>query len=77
MATRDGTVRNWFKEVHPEKPKPSLIFQLKETRLQWAKEKQPWTVDDLMEVIFGDESPICFGEGDDAGTLVWFRCTET
>jgi len=30
-----------------------------------------------MKVIFRDESPVCFGQGDDAGTLVWCRSNET
>ena len=30
-----------------------------------------------MKVIFRDESPICFGQGYDAGTLVWCRSNET
>ncbi|CAJ0960620.1 unnamed protein product [Ranitomeya imitator] len=46
------------------------------TRLQLAKEKQLWTVDDQMKVIFSDESQICIGQGYDAGTFVWCRSNE-
>uniref|UniRef100_A0A3B1JS01 Uncharacterized protein n=1 Tax=Astyanax mexicanus TaxID=7994 RepID=A0A3B1JS01_ASTMX len=29
-----------------------------------------------MKVIFSDESRICIGQGDDAGTFVWCRSSE-
>ena len=57
----------------PTKHKPSLIP--KKTRLQWAKEKHPWTVDDWMKLISSDK--ICTGQGGDAGTLVWCMSNET
>ena len=43
------------------------MLKRKKTRLQWAKEKQSWTVDDWVIVIFTDESSICIGQGDDVG----------
>uniref|UniRef100_A0A4W6BLW5 Transposase Tc1-like domain-containing protein n=1 Tax=Lates calcarifer TaxID=8187 RepID=A0A4W6BLW5_LATCA len=56
----DRTVRNRLKEMgftyRKAKRKPSLTPKQKKTRLQWAKEKQLWTVDDWMKVIFSDES---------------------
>uniref|UniRef100_A0A3B1JB81 Transposase Tc1-like domain-containing protein n=1 Tax=Astyanax mexicanus TaxID=7994 RepID=A0A3B1JB81_ASTMX len=70
----DRTVRNRLKEMgfqyRKAKRKPSLTPKHKRTRLQWAKERQSWTVDDWMKVIFSDESRICIGQGDDAGTFV-------
>uniref|UniRef100_A0A4W6BIB5 Transposase Tc1-like domain-containing protein n=1 Tax=Lates calcarifer TaxID=8187 RepID=A0A4W6BIB5_LATCA len=61
----DRTVRNRLKEMgftyRKAKRKPSLTPKQKKTRLQWAKEKQLWTVDDWMKVIFSDESRICIG----------------
>ncbi|CAJ0966607.1 unnamed protein product [Ranitomeya imitator] len=58
------------------KRKPSLTPKQKKTRLQWATEKQSWTVDDWMKVLFSDESRICIGRGADAGTFVWCRSNE-
>uniref|UniRef100_A0A3B1IG59 Transposase Tc1-like domain-containing protein n=1 Tax=Astyanax mexicanus TaxID=7994 RepID=A0A3B1IG59_ASTMX len=76
----DRTVRNRLKEMgfqyRKAKRKPSLTPKHKRTRLQWAKERQSWTVDDWMKVIFSDESRICIGQGDDAGTFVWCRSSE-
>ncbi|CAJ0964526.1 unnamed protein product [Ranitomeya imitator] len=76
----DRTVRNRLKEMgftyRKVKRKPSLTPKQKKTRLQWAKEKQSWTVDDWMKVLFSDESRICIGQGDDAGTFVWCRSNE-
>lgn len=73
----DRTVRNRLKEMgftyRKAKRKPSLTSKQKKTRFQWAKERQSWTVDDWMRVIFSDESRICIGQGDDAGTFVWCR----
>lgn len=51
--------------------KQALTPKQKRTRLHWAKEKHSWYVDDWMKVIFIDESQICIGQGDDAGTFVW------
>uniref|UniRef100_A0A3Q0RED3 Transposase Tc1-like domain-containing protein n=1 Tax=Amphilophus citrinellus TaxID=61819 RepID=A0A3Q0RED3_AMPCI len=49
------TVRNRLKEVgftyRKAKRKPSLTPKQTKTRLQWAKERQSWTVDDWMKVI--------------------------
>uniref|UniRef100_A0A8B9GVX2 Transposase Tc1-like domain-containing protein n=1 Tax=Astyanax mexicanus TaxID=7994 RepID=A0A8B9GVX2_ASTMX len=63
----DRTVRNRLKEMgfqyRKAKRKPSLTPKHKRTRLQWAKERQSWTVDDWMKVIFSDESRICIGQG--------------
>uniref|UniRef100_A0A3B1JWP7 Transposase Tc1-like domain-containing protein n=1 Tax=Astyanax mexicanus TaxID=7994 RepID=A0A3B1JWP7_ASTMX len=46
----DRTVRNRLKEMgfqyRKAKRKPSLTPKHKRTRLQWAKERQSWTVDD-------------------------------
>uniref|UniRef100_A0A3B5PSX5 Transposase Tc1-like domain-containing protein n=1 Tax=Xiphophorus maculatus TaxID=8083 RepID=A0A3B5PSX5_XIPMA len=71
----DRTVRNRLKEMgfqyRKAKRKPALTPKHKRTRLQWAKERQSWTVDDWMKVVFSDESRICIGQGDDAGTFVW------
>uniref|UniRef100_A0A3B1JCI9 Tc1-like transposase DDE domain-containing protein n=1 Tax=Astyanax mexicanus TaxID=7994 RepID=A0A3B1JCI9_ASTMX len=50
--------------------------RLKEMGFQYRKERQSWTVDDWMKVIFSDESRICIGQGDDAGTFVWCRSSE-
>ncbi|CAJ0951568.1 unnamed protein product [Ranitomeya imitator] len=76
----DRTVRNRLKEMEftyrKAKRKPSLTPKQKKTRLQWAKEKQWWTVDDWMNVVFSDESRICIGQGDDDGTFVWCRSNE-
>uniref|UniRef100_A0A3B3YRI5 Transposase Tc1-like domain-containing protein n=1 Tax=Poecilia mexicana TaxID=48701 RepID=A0A3B3YRI5_9TELE len=73
----DRTVRNRLKEMgfqyRKAKRKPALTPKHKRTRLQWAKERQSWTVDDWMKVVFSDESIICIGQGDDAGTFVWCR----
>uniref|UniRef100_A0A3Q2UHF8 Transposase Tc1-like domain-containing protein n=1 Tax=Fundulus heteroclitus TaxID=8078 RepID=A0A3Q2UHF8_FUNHE len=56
----DRTVRNRLKEMgftyRKAKRKPSLTPKQKKTRLQWAKEKQSWTVDEWMKVIFMDLS---------------------
>uniref|UniRef100_A0A3B5PUG8 Transposase Tc1-like domain-containing protein n=1 Tax=Xiphophorus maculatus TaxID=8083 RepID=A0A3B5PUG8_XIPMA len=69
----DRTVRNRLKEMgfqyRKAKRKPALTPKHKRTRLQWAKERQSWTVDDWMKVVFSDESRICIGQGDDAGTF--------
>uniref|UniRef100_A0A672Y5E8 Transposase Tc1-like domain-containing protein n=1 Tax=Sphaeramia orbicularis TaxID=375764 RepID=A0A672Y5E8_9TELE len=52
----DRTVRNRLKEMgytyRKTKRKPSLTPKQKKNRLQWAKEKQSWTVDDWRKVIF-------------------------
>uniref|UniRef100_A0A3B5QWB7 Tc1-like transposase DDE domain-containing protein n=1 Tax=Xiphophorus maculatus TaxID=8083 RepID=A0A3B5QWB7_XIPMA len=76
----DRTVRNRLKEMgfqyRKAKRKPALTPKHKRTRLQWAKERQSWTVDDWMKVVFSDESRICIGQGDDAGTFVWCRSSE-
>ena len=56
--------------------RPLLTPKQKKTRLQWAKEKQLWTVDDWMKGICSDELQICIGQGDDAGTFVWCRSYE-
>uniref|UniRef100_A0A3B5PS90 Transposase Tc1-like domain-containing protein n=1 Tax=Xiphophorus maculatus TaxID=8083 RepID=A0A3B5PS90_XIPMA len=70
----DRTVRNRLKEMgfqyRKAKRKPALTPKHKRTRLQWAKERQSWTVDDWMKVVFSDESRICIGQGDDAGTFL-------
>ncbi len=58
------------------KQKPALTPKPKKTWLQWAKEKQLWSVHDWMKAIFSDESRICIGQGDDAGTFVWCRSNE-
>uniref|UniRef100_A0A3B5PQB0 Transposase Tc1-like domain-containing protein n=1 Tax=Xiphophorus maculatus TaxID=8083 RepID=A0A3B5PQB0_XIPMA len=67
----DRTVRNRLKEMgfqyRKAKRKPALTPKHKRTRLQWAKERQSWTVDDWMKVVFSDESRICIGQGDDQG----------
>uniref|UniRef100_A0A3B3QGW8 Transposase Tc1-like domain-containing protein n=1 Tax=Paramormyrops kingsleyae TaxID=1676925 RepID=A0A3B3QGW8_9TELE len=77
----DRTVRNWLREIEfryrKAKHKPSLTPKQEKTRLQWAKEKQSWTVDDWMKVVFSDESRICIGQGDDAGMFVWCHPNET
>uniref|UniRef100_A0A3B3QDG3 Transposase Tc1-like domain-containing protein n=1 Tax=Paramormyrops kingsleyae TaxID=1676925 RepID=A0A3B3QDG3_9TELE len=77
----DRTVRNRLREMgfryRKAKRKPSLIPKQKKTRLQWDEEKQSWTVDDWMKVVFSDESRICIGQGDDAGTFVWCHPNET
>uniref|UniRef100_A0A3B5QR73 Transposase Tc1-like domain-containing protein n=1 Tax=Xiphophorus maculatus TaxID=8083 RepID=A0A3B5QR73_XIPMA len=66
----DRTVRNRLKEMgfqyRKAKRKPALTPKHKRTRLQWAKERQSWTVDDWMKVVFSDESRICIGQGDDS-----------
>lgn len=76
----ERTVRNRLKEMgfsyRKAKRKPSLTPKQKRTRLQWAKDRRAWTVDDWMKVIFSDESRICIGQGDDAGTFVWCRSSE-
>lgn len=76
----DRTVQNRLKEMgfsyRKAKRKPSLTLKQKRTRLQWAKERQSWTVNDWMKVIFSDESRICIGQGDDAGTFVWCCSSE-
>uniref|UniRef100_A0A3B5PUV6 Transposase Tc1-like domain-containing protein n=1 Tax=Xiphophorus maculatus TaxID=8083 RepID=A0A3B5PUV6_XIPMA len=63
----DRTVRNRLKEMgfqyRKAKRKPALTPKHKRTRLQWAKERQSWTVDDWMKVVFSDESRICIGQG--------------
>lgn len=60
-----------------DKGKPSFTPNQKKTRLQMAREKQSWAVDDCMKVIFCDKSSFCTGQGDDAGTLVWCQSSET
>uniref|UniRef100_A0A3B5QEL9 Transposase Tc1-like domain-containing protein n=1 Tax=Xiphophorus maculatus TaxID=8083 RepID=A0A3B5QEL9_XIPMA len=76
----DRTVRNRLKEMgfqyRKAKRKPALTPKHKRTRLQWAKERQSWTVDDWMKVVFSDESRICIGQGDDAVTFVWCHSSE-
>ncbi len=56
----EQTVRKHLKEMgftnRKVKGKPSLTPKQNKTRLQWAEEKQWWTVDDWMKVIFSDES---------------------
>ena len=59
------------------KRKPALTPKQKKPRLQWAEEKQSWSMDDWMKVIFIDESQICIGQGDDTGTFVWCSSNET
>uniref|UniRef100_A0A3B5QLJ4 Transposase Tc1-like domain-containing protein n=1 Tax=Xiphophorus maculatus TaxID=8083 RepID=A0A3B5QLJ4_XIPMA len=70
----DRTVRNRLKEMgfqyRKAKRKPALTPKHKRTRLQWAKERQSWTVDDWMKVVFSDESRICIGQGDDGSEPV-------
>uniref|UniRef100_A0A3B5QK18 Transposase Tc1-like domain-containing protein n=1 Tax=Xiphophorus maculatus TaxID=8083 RepID=A0A3B5QK18_XIPMA len=50
----DRTVRNRLKEMgfqyRKAKRKPALTPKHKRTRLQWAKERQSWTVDDWMKL---------------------------
>uniref|UniRef100_A0A3Q3AY27 Tc1-like transposase DDE domain-containing protein n=1 Tax=Kryptolebias marmoratus TaxID=37003 RepID=A0A3Q3AY27_KRYMA len=80
-AKRNGRPRKTSKRQDKQlkaisKRKPALTPKHKRTRLQWAKERQSWTVDDWMKVIFSDESRICIGQGDDAGTFVWCRSSE-
>uniref|UniRef100_A0A3B5QUP0 Transposase Tc1-like domain-containing protein n=1 Tax=Xiphophorus maculatus TaxID=8083 RepID=A0A3B5QUP0_XIPMA len=62
----DRTVRNRLEEMgfqyRKAKRKPALTPKHKRTRLQWAKERQSWTVDDWMKVVFSDESRICIGQ---------------
>ena len=53
------------------KRKPDLKIAQQKKGLQWAKNKCTWTVDDCEKVIFSNESRICVGHGDDAGTFVW------
>uniref|UniRef100_A0A672JJ44 Transposase Tc1-like domain-containing protein n=1 Tax=Salarias fasciatus TaxID=181472 RepID=A0A672JJ44_SALFA len=51
----DRTVQNGLKEgfsYRKAKRKPSLMLQQKRTRLQWAKERQSWAVDDWMKCFF-------------------------
>uniref|UniRef100_A0A3Q2ZWT6 Transposase Tc1-like domain-containing protein n=1 Tax=Kryptolebias marmoratus TaxID=37003 RepID=A0A3Q2ZWT6_KRYMA len=76
----DQTVRNHLKEMgftyRKAKRKPLLTPKQRKTKLQWAKERQSWTVDDWMKVIFSDESQICIGQGDDVGTFVWCHSNE-
>uniref|UniRef100_A0A096MI25 Transposase Tc1-like domain-containing protein n=1 Tax=Poecilia formosa TaxID=48698 RepID=A0A096MI25_POEFO len=71
----DRTVKNRLKDMgfqyRKAKRKPALTPKHKRTRLQRAKERQSWTVDDWMKVIFSD-----YGQGDDAGTFVWCRSSE-
>ena len=52
-------------------PKKIIKSINKKTRFQRVKEKQLWTVVDRMKAIFSDESPVLFGQCDDAGTFVW------
>ena len=40
------------------------------------KQKQSWSVDDWKKVIFGDESQICIGQGEDPRTYVWHHSEE-
>lgn len=74
------TVRNRLRDMEfsyrKAKRKPALTTAQKKKRLQWAKNKCTWTVDDWEEVIFSDKSRICVGHGDDAGTFVWRRGNE-
>ena len=57
--------------------KPTLAQpKRKKTRLQRAKGKQSWSVDDWMKVIFSDESRICIGQWDDAGAFIEGRSNE-
>uniref|UniRef100_A0A3Q3AU23 Tc1-like transposase DDE domain-containing protein n=1 Tax=Kryptolebias marmoratus TaxID=37003 RepID=A0A3Q3AU23_KRYMA len=65
----DRTVRNHLKEM-------GFTYSKAKRKLQWAKERQSWTVDDWMKVIFSNESRICIGQGDDAGTFVWCCSSE-
>lgn len=65
-------------ELLIEKPNENqLTPKHKKIRLQWTKEKKWWSVGDWMKVIFTDQSPICFGQGDDAGTIIWCCSNET
>lgn len=54
----DRTVRNRLAEMgfsyRKAKRKPVLTYKHKKARLRWAKERQSWTVDDWMKVIFTD-----------------------
>lgn len=80
VSVCDRTVRNRLKEMgfsyRKAKRKPALTSKQKRARVRWAKEKQSWTVDDWMKVIFSDETRICIGHGDDAETFVWCRANE-
>jgi len=53
--------RSWKKEMwfpfRKAKYEPSVTPKEKKTRSQRAEEKQPWTVDGWMKVMFRDESP--------------------
>ena len=53
-----------------------LTTAQKKKHLQWAKNKCTWTVDNWEKVTFSDESQICIGQEDDAGTFVWRRENE-
>ena len=57
---KQESARNRLKEMgfmsRKAKHKPSVTPKQKKTRLQWAEEKQPWSVDGWMEVIFRDGS---------------------
>lgn len=65
-------------ELLIEKPNENqLTPKHKKIRLQWTKEKKLWSVGDWMKVIFTDQSPICFGQGDDAATIIWCCSNET
>ena len=76
----DRNVRNRLNEMgftyRKAKRKPTLTPKQKRTRLQCAKEKQSWSVDE-MKVIFINESRICIRHRDYAGTLVWSHSNET
>uniref|UniRef100_A0A3P9N3W9 Transposase Tc1-like domain-containing protein n=1 Tax=Poecilia reticulata TaxID=8081 RepID=A0A3P9N3W9_POERE len=62
ITTKQMNIRNRLKDMgfqyRKAKRKPALTPKHKRTRLQWAKERQSWTVDDWMKVIFSDESRI-------------------
>ena len=51
LENRKCTAKQMRNKSQKAKRKPSLTPKQKKTRLQWAKEKQSWTVDDWMKVI--------------------------
>uniref|UniRef100_A0A3Q1GH88 Transposase Tc1-like domain-containing protein n=1 Tax=Acanthochromis polyacanthus TaxID=80966 RepID=A0A3Q1GH88_9TELE len=53
--------RNWRNGIKYRKAKQKPSPKQNKTRLQWAKEKQLWTVDYWMKVVFSDESA-AFGQ---------------
>lgn len=77
----DRTVGNWLNGIgFPyRKDEPKLVLRSKEkrTRLHWPTEKQSWSADDLMKMVFNDESWIYICQGDDGETFVWCNSNET